>query len=153
MSIILFALLIGIVAGLRAMIPLAAVSWMAATGHLDLSGTRLAFLGYRWAPYIFSVIAAAELVADQLPSTPSRKIPPQFATRIVTGAFAGAVLGIPSGNWVVGLVAGAIGAVIGTLGGAAARSRLARMFGHDRPAAILEDFVAIAIAVLVALAR
>ena len=47
MSIILFALLIGIVAGLRAMIPLAAVSWMAATGHLDLSGTRLAFLGYR----------------------------------------------------------------------------------------------------------
>ena len=99
------------------------------------------------------MIAAAELVADQLPSTPSRKIPPQFATRIVTGAFAGAVLGIPSGNWVVGLVAGAIGAVIGTLGGAAARSRLARMFGHDRPAAILEDFVAIAIAVLVALAR
>ena len=66
MSIIIFVLLIGIVAGLRAMMPLAAVSWIAATGHLDLSGNWLAFLGYRWTPYILSVIAAAELLTDKL---------------------------------------------------------------------------------------
>jgi uncharacterized membrane protein len=150
MTIIIFALLIGIVAGLRAMMPLAAISWIAATGHLDLSGSLLAFLGYRWTPYIFSILAAAELVTDQLPSTPSRKVPVQFGTRVLTGAIAGAALGIPSGGWILGLVAGAIGAVIGTYGGAAARGQLATRLGRDLPAAIIEDLVAIAIAMFVA---
>jgi uncharacterized membrane protein len=45
--------------------------------------------------------------------------------------------------WVGGLVAGIIGAVAGTLGGAAARTWLAAAFGNDRPAAIVEDAVAI----------
>ncbi len=152
MTIIIFALLIGIVAGLRAMMPLAAISWMAATGHLDLSGSWLAFLGYRWTPYIFTLLAAVELVTDQLPSTPSRKVPAQFGTRVLTGAIGGAALGIPSGGWVIGLVAGAIGAVIGTYGGAAARGWLAASFGRDLPAAIIEDMLAIAIALFVAFA-
>ena len=71
---------------------------------------------------------------------------------MVTGAIAGAALGIPSGGWIVGLIAGAVGAVIGTYGGAAARHRLAEAFGNDRPAAIIEDLVAIAISALVVLA-
>jgi uncharacterized membrane protein len=37
-----------------------------------------------------------------------------------------------------------VGAVIGTLGGAAARAGMARAFGSDRPAAIVEDIIAIA---------
>jgi uncharacterized membrane protein len=152
MHIIIIALLVGVVAGLRAMMPLAAVSWMAATGHLNLSGSWLAFLGYRWTPYILSVVAAAELVTDQLPSTPSRKMPVQFGTRVVTGSVVGAALGIPSGSWVIGLIAGAIGAVIGTYGGAATRGALTEAFGSDRPAAIIEDLVAIALAVLVGFA-
>jgi uncharacterized membrane protein len=40
-------------------------------------------------------------------------------------------------------VAGVIGAVIGTLGGRAARARLAASFGPDQPAALIEDGVAI----------
>ena len=48
-----------------------------------------------------------------------------------------------SGSLVAGLVAGAVGAVLGTLGGAAARARLAGLFGKDRPAALLEDALAI----------
>lgn len=36
-----------------------------------------------------------------------------------------------------------IGAVLGTMGGAAARGALAAKFGKDRPAALLEDAVAI----------
>ncbi len=39
------ALLIGVVAGLRAMTAPAAVSWAAALGLLKLQGTPLAFLG------------------------------------------------------------------------------------------------------------
>lgn len=42
-----------------------------------------------------------------------------------------------------GGVLGAVGAVIGTLGGAAVRARLAAIFGRDLPAAVIEDLVAV----------
>jgi uncharacterized membrane protein len=47
---------------------------------------------------------------------------------------------------IIGLVAGIIGTVAGTLGGAKARSFLARRFGPDLPAALLEGAVALGIA-------
>lgn len=143
MSLYVFALLIGVIAGLRAFTAPAVVSWAASLGWLDLSDTWASFMGAVATPWIFTILAVGELITDQLPSTPSRKVPPQFAARIVSGAFCGAVLGVPSGVWIGGLIAGAVGAVIGTLGGAEARARLARAFGSDRPAALLEDAVAI----------
>ena len=45
----------------------------------------------------------------------------------------------------LGLIAGAVGAVVGTLGGAAARAKLAALFGKDLPAALVEDLVGILI--------
>ena len=149
MMILLWALLIGIVAGLRAMTAPAAVSWAAHLGWLHLGNSWLAFLGYAFTPWIFTALAIVELVTDQLPSTPSRKVPVQFGTRIVMGALCGAAVGI-SGGWVLGgAVAGVIGAGIGTLAGANIRGRLARSFGQDRPAAIIEDVVAIVAAFLI----
>jgi uncharacterized membrane protein len=145
----LLYLSIGIVAGLRAMTAPAAVSWAAYLGWLKLDGSILAFMGYAWTPWIITVLAVAELVTDQLPSTPSRTVPVQFGTRMLSGALTGAALGIVAGTLVIGAVLGAAGAVIGTLGGRAARAALARRFGNDRPAALLEDVVAIAAAVLV----
>jgi uncharacterized membrane protein len=144
----LFCLLIGIAAGLRAMTPLAAVSWAARIGRVPLAGSWLAFLGYAWTPWIVSLLAVAELVTDQLPSTPSRTVPQQFSTRILIGAVAGAALAVPSGRWVFGAALGVVGAVIGTLGGAAARARLAAAFGRDLPAALIEDVVAVALSIL-----
>ncbi|TJV12181.1 MAG: DUF4126 domain-containing protein, partial [Mesorhizobium sp.] len=82
-------------------------------------------------------------VTDQLPSTPSRKVPQQFGARIVVGAFTGAVIGATGGATIGGLIAGATGAVIGTLGGAELRKRLALAFDKDQPAALVEDAVAI----------
>lgn len=143
------ALLIGVVAGLRAMMAPALVSWAAARGGLNLSGHWLAFLGYRWTPWLLTVAAAAELVTDQLPSTPSRKVPPQLGARLVMGGISGAAIAAPFGNWIVGLVLGAIGAIIGTWGGAAFRARLAAAFGSDRPAAIIEDIVALVAAIAI----
>ena len=147
--ILVLSLLIGIVAGLRTMMAPAAVSWAAQSGGLDLSQSWLAFLGYRFTPWLFTVAALAELVTDQLPSTPSRKVPPQFGARIVMGALAGGALATPGGATLLGALAGAVGAVIGTLGGAAARGAMARAFGSDRPAALVEDVVAIVAAVLI----
>jgi uncharacterized membrane protein len=153
MTVYLLALLIGIVAGLRAMIPLAAVSWATYLGWLDLDGTWFAFLGHPWAPWILSAIALGELVADQLPSTPSRTVPIQFGTRLLTGAAAAALLALGTGTpWIGSLIAGLLGAVVGTLGGRAIRARLAAAFGRDRPAALIEDAVAIAGAVTILLA-
>jgi uncharacterized membrane protein len=151
MSIYILALLIGVVAGLRAMTAPAAVSIGAAMGWLPLSGTWAAFMGYRFTPYIFGILALIEFVTDQLPSTPSRKVPQQFGARIVSGAFCGAVLATASGASLIGgLVAGIIGAIIGTLGGAEARKRLvAAIGGKDLPIALLEDAVAVLLGLFV----
>ncbi|WP_432287325.1 DUF4126 domain-containing protein [Aminobacter sp. BA135] len=145
----LLALLIGIVAGLRAMTAPAAVAWGAWLGWLPLAGTWAGFMGHWIAVAIFTVLALVELVTDQLPSTPSRKVPVQFGTRIVMGALTGAVIGTAGGIVVGGLAAGIIGAILGTLGGAEIRGRLAASFGNDLPAALIEDAVAILGALLV----
>lgn len=142
------ALLIGIVSGLRAMTGAAAASWAAFLGFLPVGGTWLGWLASPWTAGILTVLALGEFVTDQLPSTPSRTVPIQFATRVVVGAVAGAAFGFAGGSALVGTIAGAVGAVIGTLGGAAARSHLATRFGRDRPAALVEDAVAILVAVL-----
>lgn len=150
---LILALLIGVATGLRAMTAPAAVSWAASLGWLDLSGTWLAFLGYRWAPWIVTVAAIGELITDQLPTTPSRKVPVQFGTRIVVGGLCGGAIFMGEGlAMLFGVVAGIVGAVIGTLGGAAVRGRMAAAFGSDRPAALIEDAVAIGGAVLIVMA-
>lgn len=150
MSIYLLALLIGVVAGLRAMTAPAAVSIAAAAGWLPLSGTWATFTGLRFTPYIFGLLALVEFVTDQLPSTPSRKVPQQFGTRIVSGGFCGAVLGTAGGSLIGGLIAGIIGAVIGTLGGYEARKRLvAATGGRDLPIALIEDVIAVLLALWV----
>jgi len=135
------ALLMGVIAGLRAMTAPAAVSWAARCGRLSLEGSWLSFFGKAVTPWIFTVLAVVELITDQLPGTPSRKVPIQFGTRIVSGAVCGAA--IAHATPIMGLLAGAVGAVAGTLGGAAARARLAAAFKSDRPAALIEDAVAI----------
>jgi uncharacterized membrane protein len=151
-TVLLLALLIGIIAGQRAMTAPAAVSWAARLGWLNLAPTSLAFLGYAFTPWIFTVLALGELVTDQLPTTPSRTVPVQFGTRILTGGLSGAAVGAPSGQLIAGAFGGVAGAVIGTLGGRAFRARLAASFGRDRPAALIEDAVAIVGAFLIMLA-
>lgn len=141
------AILIGVTAGLRAVTPIAAVSWGAYLGWIDLSATPAAFLGNIIAVVIITLLAIAELVSDQLPATPSRKAPMQFGTRILLGAIAGALL-MPA-DWIIGGILGAVGAVIGTLLGAEVRARLATTLGRDLPAALVEDVVAIIAAVAI----
>ncbi|MGE5277071.1 MAG: DUF4126 family protein [Acidobacteriota bacterium] len=149
MPLYLLAFLIGLVAGLRAMTAPAAVSWAARLGWLNLQGTTLAFLGAVLTPWIFTVAAVGELVNDKLPGTGSRKAPPAFIARIIMGALCGAAVGAAGKALWTGLVAGAVGAVAGTLGGYQFRARLTRAAGKDLPIALLEDAIAIALAVLV----
>jgi Predicted membrane protein len=142
------ALLIGVVAGLRTMTAPAVVSWAAHLGLLKLDGTPLAFLGLAVTSWILTVLAVVELVVDQLPSTPSRTVPMQFAARIISGAMTGGALGVQAGSLVVGAILGVVGAVIGTLGGLAGRTALTARIGA-RPAGFLEDAIAIGGALLI----
>nr|WP_042708881.1 membrane protein [Sinorhizobium meliloti] len=127
----------------------AAVAWAAHLDWFDVSGTPLAFMGYRWTPWIFTALALIELVTDQLPNTPSRKVPMQFGARILMGALAGGTVGAAGGSLAGGLLAGTLGAIAGTLGGAAARGKLAAAFRRDTPAALIEDAVATGGALLI----
>jgi uncharacterized membrane protein len=148
MSVLMCAFVIGIVCGLRVMVGLAAVSWGASKQQVPLEGTWLSFLGARVTPYIVTVLAIGEIINDKLPKTPSRLVPPQFGGRVVMGALTGTAIGLSHGQVWMGLLAGVIGSVVGTLGGAKARGLMAKLFGRDLPAALLEDAVAVALAAL-----
>ncbi len=141
----LYAFLLGVLTGLRSITTPALVSWAARLKWLHLGSTPLEFLGYAATPYILSVLALGELIADKLPHTPSRKSPGPFLWRIVVGAFCGCALayGTAQPPIAAGLL-GAFGAVAGTLGGYELRMRLVKAIGgKDMPIALLEDAVAI----------
>src|SRR5262249_20854473 len=146
------ALLIGCIAGLRTFTAPALVSWVARLGGLNLSDTWLAFLGHAWTPGILTLLAIGEVIVDQLPSTPSRTEPPGFRGRIVAGAVSGAAVGTAGGTMVGGMIVGIAGAVIGTLGGHAFRLQLAASFRRDRPAAFIEDAIALGGALAIGIA-
>jgi len=142
--VLVLALLIGVVAGLRALTPPAVVAWGGFLGWLPLEGTWAQWVAHPVTVGILTVLLVVELVTDQLPKTPSRKTPPQFVSRLVTGAFAGAVVGAGWHYTYSSIGAGIVGAVLGTLGGYEARRRLvAANGGRDLPVALTEDAIAV----------
>ena len=70
----------------------------------------------------------------------------------MSGALSGAATAAPVGWLIVGGIAGIVGAVIGTLGGYAARATLAAALRNDMPSAFIEDAVAILAAIVIVLA-
>lgn len=151
--VLLLALLIGVVAGLRTFTAPAVLSWAALLQWINLDGTWASWMGHWITVAILTLLAVAELVSDQMPTMPSRKSAPQFLARLVAGAFSGAVLGTAWGYRWGSLGAGMIGAVIGTIGGYEARTRLvAANSGRDRPIAVAEDVIAAAAGVAIAYA-
>jgi uncharacterized membrane protein len=149
--ILVLALLIGVVAGLRAMTAPAVVAWGAMLGWIDLSDKWSEWMAHPITVTVLTILLIGELVTDQLPTTPSRKVPPQFIGRLLSGGFAGAVIGSAVFHTFTATGAGIIGAVLGTLAGAALRSHLATSNnGNDRPGAFIEDFIAVGGGVLVA---
>lgn len=148
---ILLALLIGVIAGLRAMTAPAVVAWGAMLGWIDVTGKWSEWVAHPITVTVLTILLVGELITDQLPKTPSRKVPPQFAARLITGAFAGAVIGSAFFHTFSCAGAGIVGAVLGTLGGAELRTRVAAASkGNDRPGAIGEDILAVGGGFLVA---
>jgi uncharacterized membrane protein len=143
--VLVFAFLIGLFAGLRSLTALVATAWAAHLGWLKLHGA-LALIGSTVSVAIFTLIAAAELVADKLPNTPNRTSPPGLIARIVTGGLTGACITVGGGSGVFpGAVFGVVGGVVGCFGGFHARRGLVKSLRTpDIYIALLEDFISIA---------
>ena len=138
--------LIGVVAGMRSLTAPAAVAWGAYLNWLHLQSTVLSFMGSAGAVAIFTLLAAGELVADKLPSTPSRTKAPGLGARIVLGGLSGACVAVSASQSIaIGAVLGGAGGVAGAFAGYEVRTRLVRALKvPDFVIACLEDATAIA---------
>jgi uncharacterized membrane protein len=144
-QVLLLALLIGVVAGVRSLTAPAVVSWAGHRNWLNLHNTPLSFIGSTGAVVIFVLLAIVELVADQLPSTPSRLQPPGLIARIILGGLSGAGVAVAGAQSIaLGAILGAAGAIAGAFVGYEVRTRLVRALKvPDLVVALLEDAVAI----------
>ena len=84
--VLLLALLIGVVAGLRSLTAPAVVAWAAMLDWINLDGTWAEWVGHPITVAVLTVLAVGELITDKLPKTPSRKSPMGFGARLVIGA-------------------------------------------------------------------
>jgi uncharacterized membrane protein len=144
-EVLLLAFLIGVIAGLRSLTAPAVVAWAAHRDWIHLRDTPLSFMGSTAAVVVFIVLAVGELIADKLPSAPSRLAPPGLIARIVLGGLSGAALATAGGQGSLpGAVLGVIGGVSGAFGGYQVRTGLVKALKlPDLVIALLEDAVAI----------
>ena len=145
------AFAIGVVSGMRSLTAPAVAAWAAHRNWLNLAGSRLAFMGSIAAAAIFTVLAIIELIADKLPSTPSRTKPVGLIARIVLGALSGACVVVSAGQSLVyGAVLGAAGGIAGAFAGHQWRTGLVNALKvPDFVIALVEDAVAIGIGLFI----
>ncbi len=139
-SALLRAAAIGAASGSRST---AGVAALALTSSPESPGPVASRLGGRTGTALSSLAAAGELVADQLPTTPSRLNPAGLVARAALGATSAAALARRDGHdpALAGLVA--VGAAIGAaVLGVRWRAAAQRRWGSDRPGAVLEDAAA-----------
>jgi uncharacterized membrane protein len=145
-QVLLLAFLIGVVDGLRCLTPPAVVAWAARRNWINLNNTLLSFMGSTVAIVLFTLLAIAELVTDQLPSTSSRLKPVGLIARIILGGLSGASVAASGAQSIaLGAVLGMAGGIAGAFAGYEARTRLVKALKvPDLVIALLEDAVAIA---------
>jgi uncharacterized membrane protein len=144
-QVLLFAFLIGVIGGLRALTAPAVTSWAVHLGWLNLTNSPLKFMGSMITVAFFTILACVELVTDQLPSTPARTKPAGLVPRILLGALCGATVASAGGQpLALGAVLCAVGGVVGAFAGYEVRTRLVKALGvPDFVIAVLEDAVAV----------
>jgi len=148
----LLSILIGGVSGLRSLTGIAIITIVAQRawphlGWLHLGGTGLSFLAKPAAMYIFVLLALCELIADKLPFTPPRIQPGPLAFRFLLGAFCGSALAVAAGMpWIFPAAIGGVSAVLAAYAGYWLRHSITSGGVKDLPVALLEDAIAILLA-------
>jgi uncharacterized membrane protein len=150
-AVLISALLIGFVCGLRTFTGPAVVAWAAHRNWIDLNRTQLHFMSTTAAVVIFGLLALAEFIADQLPSTPKRTDPSGLIPRILFGGLCGAALLASEGQSIaIGSFLGATAGIAGAFIGYLVRARLVKDFEiPDFVIATLEDALAIGAGIFV----
>ena len=141
------SILIGIVAGMRSLTPVAVISWAAQRtpqSEINLPG----LLSSPRVSKVAFALAAAELLGDKMRSAPARIITPGILARIATGAIAGMAVAPPKGQR-MGAVLGATAAVGAAYVSFGLRQRAIRKSGQTATG-LIEDAVAVGSALLVA---
>ncbi|MGI8990440.1 MAG: DUF4126 family protein [Bryobacteraceae bacterium] len=135
---------IGVIAGLRTMTAPAAVSWAAGGSSLALHDAPLKFLRSKVSRNVALGLAAVELIADKLPSTPNRTNAGPLAARVVSGALCGAAVYSSNKRPIAtGALVGGLGAIAGSFAGYELRRRLGdRLNVPDATIAVVEDALA-----------
>jgi uncharacterized membrane protein len=133
----------GAMSGMRSMAAPALVSRLAKAGGLNLSDTKLGWLGSSGSAATTAVLALGEVVADKLPMIPARTKVGPLAGRAIAGALSGAAIASSRKRpaWV-----GALFGAAGAIGAAYALYYLRRAASEElhlpNPvAAVLEDAV------------
>lgn len=133
------SILIGLVAGMRSMTPLAAVSEAARRGALPADNGAPALLSHPLVAAATKAVAAGELWGDKLKSAPDRIVPLGMLARVITGAVAGAALA-PRRQAVLGGLLGATAAIGASYLTFGARMAAIRRFGQTSTG-LVEDAI------------
>ncbi|MEG8044990.1 DUF4126 domain-containing protein [Sphingomonas aerolata] len=145
------SLLIGLVAGQRAMTPLAALAGAAQRGTLpeDTAGARLMAVPLITAGGV--AMAAAEMAGDKMKTAPDRTVFLGLLARTITGGFAGAALAPPK-RQLTGAALGIGAAILSSYGGLAARKWAMERWGQTSTG-FVEDAILMSAATAIVHAR
>lgn len=142
-ALILRAALLGFDTGLRSMTPLAVLALRQPSAPRIAGWKRWFPLRHGWSRAALVAAGAGELVADKLPTTPSRLEPGALAGRAVLGGIAGLAIASSrhgAGAGLAGIATGTLGAIAGSYAGYHARKGITEQTGlPDVVVAIGED--------------
>lgn len=139
----LASFLIGLVAGQRAMTPLAVLSGAARRGQLPPGTTAARFLAHPVVALGTVALAAGEMAGDKMPSAPDRTVPVGLLARSLTAGFAGAVLA-PRDRRATGAALAVAAAVGASFVGLALRRQAMNRYGQAATG-FVEDGIVLAV--------
>jgi len=142
------SILMGFVAGMRSMTPIAVISWAARYRPPSSHTAAPSMLSSPAVSRVTLALAAAELLGDKMRSAPDRIIVPGMLARVVTGAVAGAAVA-PRQDRPLGAVLGATVAVGAAYLTFQLRKRAIRRNGQTSTG-LIEDALAVSAALWVA---
>ncbi|MCD0256914.1 DUF4126 domain-containing protein [Xanthomonas melonis] len=144
---LIHSILMGAVAGMRSMTPLAAVTNAARNGKLPRDNGAPGLLANPLASAGMLALASGEIAGDKMKSAPDRIVLPGMVARVATGMIAGAALAPRQQRGIAAVLgaAAAVGAAYLTFN---LRMRAIERYGQTRTGAV-EDAMAVGAAALI----
>ncbi len=147
----LFAIpLLGFITGMRTMTPLAVISWFAWLHLLPVSDDWCYWCAKLPVVIAFTLLAAAEYIADKLGHSPRHTRPSILSLRIFLVGLVGAIVaaGLNSSG-IEGTILGVLGALVGAFCAYQLRHQLTRRIGCKTwHVTVTEDIFAVSFAIL-----